>query len=87
MAARSMRVEFEEAFGKLTGKQLWTLVKFAKQVRFRCRNNSAFNNFCNVTFPYAEFQQVQKTGSRGTYEGLSITVEGEEFKPEVPEDE
>lgn len=82
----SMQKEFEENFGKLTGKQLWVLIKFAKQVRLRCRNNTAFNNFCNMNFPHARFKQITKTGPKGTYEGLSITVDGEEFKPELPKE-
>lgn len=73
-----------ENFGTdLTAKQLWALTKFAKNVRLRCRNNSAFNNFMNRTFPNATFRQVNKTrpsrmnpSVMETYPGLEITVKG-----------
>lgn len=74
---------FSEAFGELNAKQLWTITKFAKRVRKFARNNSAFNNLANRSFPYASFRQVQKTRlnritkAPETYEGLSITVKGE----------
>lgn len=69
-----------ENFGELTAKQLWALTLFAKNVRMRCRNNTAFNNFMNNTFPNARFQTVTKsriswkTGQSETYPGLQITV-------------
>jgi hypothetical protein len=73
-----------EQFGELNATQLWALVKFAKNVRLRCRNNSAFNNFMNQTFgDYASFRTVTKTrknwktGLDETYPGLQITVKGE----------
>lgn len=76
-----------ENFGaELTGAQLWALTKFAKNVRLRCRNNSAFNNFMNATFPHASFRQVTKTrtnkytGQPETYPGLQITIKGQEIQ-------
>ncbi len=72
-----------ENFGELNARQLWALVRLAKNVRLRCRNNTAFNNFMNVTFPYATFKTVNKTrtswktGLPETYPGLQITVKGE----------
>ena len=74
----------EENFGtELTAKQLWALTLFSKNVRLRCRNNSAFNNFMGRTFPHATFRQVTKTrknrysGQDETYPGLEISVKGE----------
>jgi hypothetical protein len=70
----------EDNFGaNLTGAQLWALTKFAKNVRFRCRNNAAFNNFMNATFPNASFRQVTKTrinrsGLPESYSGLQIIM-------------
>jgi hypothetical protein len=81
----NFKEEMEANFGKLTAKQLWMLTKFAKNVRLRCRNNAAFNNFCNGTFGhYASFKQVTKTrpsrynpSVMESYPGLSISVNGE----------
>lgn len=74
----------KENFGEMTPKQLWALVRFAKNVRLRCRNNAAFNNFCNRTFPYAQFRQVTKNrpsrinpGQMESYPGLQIEVKGQ----------
>jgi len=78
-----LKQEFVEQFGELTAKQLWVLTNFAKRVRLRARNNSAYNNLCNRLFPYAQFQQVTKsrvnyrTKLPETYPGLQITVKGE----------
>jgi hypothetical protein len=73
-----------EDFGELTAKQLWTLTKLAKNVRLRCRNNTAFNNFMNRTFPYAKFETVTKTrpsrynpSVNESYPGLQITVKNQ----------
>lgn len=75
--------EMHEAFGELTAQQLWVLTKFAKNVRLRCRNNTAFNNFMNRTFPYAQFKQVNKIKASGeTYPGLSIQVKEHEISGE-----
>jgi hypothetical protein len=88
MAIETFKEDFEREFGTLTAKQLWILVRFAKHVRLRARNNTAFNNFCNRTFPNATFRQITKTKSNGeTYQGLSLVVEGEEFSPEIPGEE
>lgn len=71
--------EIKQILGELNPQQLWCLVKIAKHVRLRCRNNTAFNNYMNAIFPYAQFKQVTKTHPDGTtYPGLSIiTKEGE----------
>lgn len=70
--------EFAENFGELTPRQLWTLVKFAKHIRLRARNNTAFNATAGRIFPYAKFRTVSKTrenyGRIETYPGLEITV-------------
>jgi hypothetical protein len=63
----------------LTLEQLWWLVKFAKHVRGRCRNNAAFNNFMNRNFAPARFTEIDKTridrdNRENTYNGLKITV-------------
>ena len=65
-----------EAFGPEPSiQQLWALTLFAKHVRMRCRNNTAFNNFMNRIYKHVKFQEVTKineqTGER--YEGLEIT--------------
>lgn len=82
-----LKAEFEKEFGtSLTIRQLWALVKLAKWVRLRCRNNSAFNNFMNAMFlPHARFQTVNKQrpsrynpAIMETYPGLQITVAGQE---------
>ena len=66
---------FEKEFGQMTESQLWVLVKFAKHVRQRARNNSAFNNYVNRIFPYASFREVTKTKDDGTtYPGLDISI-------------
>ncbi len=82
--SRDFKKIMSEAFGEeLTGPQLWALTKFAKNVRLRCRNNAAFNNFMNATFPHASFRQVNKTrpsriypGQTESYPGLQISIKG-----------
>jgi len=81
-----MKEEFEKLFVNhnsstgvdinLSNEQLWLLTKFAKYVRLRARNNTAFNNLMNQVFPYARFEQVTKTRVDGTgaYPGLKITI-------------
>lgn len=80
------RKDFEAAFGvKLTAQQLWLLVKMCKNVRLRCRNNTAFNNFMNAMFnPHAQFREVMKQkpswkvpGTTEHYPGLVISVNGQ----------
>ncbi len=67
--------EVEAALGTLTAKQLWAIVKIAKHVRLRARNNVAFNNYMNKIFPYAKFQTVTKNRMDGSsYPGLQITT-------------
>jgi len=65
---------FERDIGTLTEQELWWLVKFAKHVRGRCRNNSAFNNYMNRNFPSASFCEIDKPrdDGEGTYKGLEI---------------
>ena len=78
MTESTIKTQLEEAFGKeLTAKQLWALVNFSKNVRYRCRNNGAFNNMMSRVFPHAHFRQVPKVSLSGKpYEGLNITVAG-----------
>lgn len=76
--------KLKEALGTETptAKQLWALVVFAKHVRLRARNNTAFNNLMNGAFPNARFNTVQKERYDGTkYPGLSITIEGQPGSP------
>jgi hypothetical protein len=77
MNEQKIKEALEAAFGKnLNPQQLWALVKFAKNVRLRCRNNAAFNNMMSRVFPHATFRQVQKIRADGSYyPGLSIAVE------------
>lgn len=75
--------EFLELFGELSLEKLWLLVKFSKNIRLRCRNNTAFNNFMNATFPYASFRQIEKQRPDGTtYPGLKIIVDQVESEEE-----
>jgi Tfp pilus assembly protein PilF len=88
MAVETFKEDFMKEFGELNARQLWILARFAKFVRLRARNNTAFNNFCNRSFPYARFEQVQKVHKDGTpYPGLKITVKGQEWTPNLPEDD
>lgn len=64
------------SLNKLTAEQIWWLVKFAKHVRGRCRNNSAFNNYMNRNFN-AKFKEVPKEYQGRKYLGLSIEVNGQ----------
>src|ERR1051325_5290925 len=81
-APHSQWIETQLTIDKLSVQQLWWLTKFAKHVRGRCRNNSAFNNYMNRNFPNAQFSEIPKqyTDDRGFikhYQGLKITVNGE----------
>ena len=84
----------DENFGKLTLPQLWALVKLSKNVRLRCRNNTAFNNFFNQTFgEVANFRTVTKTrnnrytGQVESYPGLQIVMkDGTTMESEESED-
>ncbi len=71
---------FEKAFGvkaeDFSIEQLWCLTKFAKHVRLRCRNNTAFNNYMNGIFRTARFETVQKEFQGRVYPGLQITAKG-----------
>lgn len=90
----SLKEEFEAAFGaSLNPRQLWALTKFAKHVRLRARNNTAFNNFCNAMFTNATFRTVNKQrpsrynpAVMETYPGLQITVAGATVEGEDSED-
>lgn len=74
------------AFGpieNMTAAQIWALVKLSKNVRLRCRNNAAFNNYFNGVFGDAfTFRQVNKerisrvTGRPESYPGLQIVHKG-----------
>lgn len=79
MNEQKIKEALEAAFGtNLTAQQLWALTRFAKNVRLRCRNNSAFNNMMSRVFPHATFRQVTKHRLDGSiYPGLQITVAGQ----------
>ena len=87
-----LKKEFNENFGTLNGNQLWSLVKLAKHVRLRCKNNTAFNNFMNAMFDNARFSTVTKkrinwrTKLEETYPGLSITVDNVPVEQEEDEE-
>jgi hypothetical protein len=91
MKANFKEIMSENFGAELTASQLWALTKLAKNVRLRCRNNAAFNNFMNATFPYANFRQVNKTrvnrfsGLQESYPGLQITLKGQ--VSDEPEDQ
>lgn len=80
-----IKESLEKAFGtNLTAEQLWALTKFAKNVRLRCRNNTAFNNFMGRMFPHATFRTVTKTrpnrynpAQTESYPGLEIAIKGQ----------
>ena len=61
-----LREEFEEVFGfpieKLNVRMLWWLVKFAKHIRGRCRNNAALNNYLSFNFKHARFVELIMVG-------------------------
>lgn len=92
----SITEAINEAFGdKLTVRQLWAIVRFAKHARRYCRSNAALNNALNRMFPHASFRQVTKTrtaprfvGDSLTYPGLEITIKstGETATEEESED-
>lgn len=75
-----LKKQFEECFeNNLTLRQMWFIVKLAKLVRLRCRNNAAFNNAFNDIFGGVfTFREIIKTkpaleGEVGeTYKGLEI---------------
>ena len=74
---KQAKEEMNKAFGDMTSDQLWTLTKFAKHVRLRCRNNTAFNNYMTRMFDNTQFRQITKTRTDGsTYPGLQIIVDG-----------
>lgn len=84
----NFKEEMEQKFGVLTPKQMWLLVKLSKNVRLRCRNNVAFNNFFNSTFPYANFSQINKIRADGSsYPGLKITFKDGQSSEEEEENE
>lgn len=77
--ARRMREEFDEPDvfgGKITFRQVWWIIKFAKTVRKFARSNAALYNLCNEIFRgIATFKEVTKTKPDGTtYPGLEITM-------------
>lgn len=76
----AMAEDFKQLFGvgdskQLTVQQLWLVTKFAKYVRLRARNNTAFNNLCSELFPYASFKTITKHHADGmSYPGLEIKI-------------
>ena len=62
------------SINNLSIEQLWWLTKFAKHVRGRCRNNSAFNNYMNRNFAPASFKNILKEYNGRSYQGLQIKV-------------
>lgn len=74
----------EDAFGpieNLTPKQIWALVKICKNVRLRCRNNNAFNNYFNGIFGTKySFNTVTKTRPKRFYPGQTEPYPGLEIK-------
>lgn len=84
----NFKEEVEQKFRTLTPEQMWLLVKLSKNVRLRCRNNAAFNNFFNSTFPYANFSQITKFRADGTsYPGLKIIFNDDQSSEEEEENE
>lgn len=84
--------KIKKAFGTetLNAEQLWSLVVFAKHVRLRARNNSAFNNLMNAAFTEASFRTVTKTRKDGSsYPGLEIRhrIETMNYSPNEEEEE
>jgi hypothetical protein len=88
--------QVEKLFPNLSGEAIWFLVKMAKHVRLRCRNNAAFNNWMNATFgKQFRFNTVTKkrknraTGFEESYPGLQITdaKTGESVSSVAGEDE
>ena len=77
--AQRMRKEFDESDvfgGKITFRQIWWIIKFAKTVRKFARSNAALYNLCNDIFKgVASFKDVTKTREDGTtYPGLQIAM-------------
>lgn len=94
------KAELEKAFGpieNLTGAQVWALVKLCKNVRLRCRNNAAFNNYFNGIFNNTfRFREVTKQrqkryaapGVMESYPGLQISnSKGEPVSSAAEEDD
>ena len=66
--------ELASVLGEMDIQKMWTLVKFAKHVRGRCRSNAALNNYLGRMFPAFRFEQVTKVREDGSsYPGLRIT--------------
>ncbi len=75
--AVKLRKEFDEVFsGKMSFRQIWWIIKFAKTVRKFARSNAALYNLCNEIFRgIATFKEVPKMKTDGTkYMGLEITM-------------
>jgi len=76
-----MRFESEQdkedlarVINKLDIKDLWTLIKWAKHIRGRCRQNIALINYLNRVIPQYRFSEVPKTTPDGRpYKGMMIT--------------
>ena len=68
MKFTNLRSEFEECFGPMkdmTERQMWFLIKFAKHVRGRCRNNAALRNYLKSEFPVFSFSVVFARNDNG----------------------
>ncbi len=79
--AQKLRKHFDEAFpNRMSERQVWFLVKYAKTVRKFARSNAAFNNLSNMLFEgIAKFKEIDKVDKLGrAYKGLSITVKTKE---------
>jgi hypothetical protein len=78
--ARKMRKEFDkpDVFGgKITFRQIWWIIKFAKTVRKFARSNAALYNLCNELFVgIASFKSVPKLNELNgmMYKGLQVTM-------------
>lgn len=57
-------------------RQLWTLVKMLRTVRMSCRHNTAFYNYLNTVFPFANFKDIPKENKFGKC--LQITIKNPE---------
>jgi hypothetical protein len=72
-----LRHEFETAFGigltDFTPVQMMCLVKFAKHIRGRCRNNAALRLYLERNFKHLKFEMVMRTWQGKEYEAMQIT--------------
>ena len=70
--------EFEKAFGmdrnNITPAMVLFMVRFAKNVRFRCRSNTALNNMLARSFPTMRFTTETRTWNGKNWEALVVNV-------------